>query len=54
MAQILELKARERVKSALHYTGYYLKRGDYAEVRKLLNEALEHLKAAENHKKAGT
>lgn len=54
MAGTLELRARDRVKSTVNQTAYYLKKGDYAEVRRLLNEALEHVKAAENHKKAGT
>lgn len=51
MAEILELRARDRVKSAVNQTAYYLKKGQYGEVRKLLNVALIHLAAAENHQK---
>lgn len=54
MAQILELKARDRVKSNLSQTTYYLKIGNYERVRDLIHEALRSLEDAENHKKAGT
>lgn len=54
MAEYLEKKAVDRLKSAATYAVSYARKGNYDEAERMPKEALEHLQAARNHKKAGT